>query len=462
MTKIAIRNGRIVTSSQLYSADLLIVDEKISVIGELPDVAVDRTIDAGGCFVMPGGVDPHTHMDTPTMGTVTSDDFETGTVAAAVGGTTTIIDFPIQGKGDDPRTSFETWQAKAEGKAAVDWAFHEIITEVTGDTLPALHELVKEGVTSFKLFTAYPGSWMLDDGAIFQVLRSSSENGSFVMLHCENGLAIDVLVKEALRRGEIAPIYHARTRPSTAEGEATGRMIALAEMAQVPIYIVHLSAAEALRQVEEARDRNVRVFAETCPHYLVLSEEKLAEPDFEGAKYVCSPPLRSTEHTAALWRGLANGSLQVVSTDHAAFCFKGQKEMGRNDFSKIPNGIPGVEWRIALLHHYGVGGGHITLNQFVDYVSTAPAKLFGLYPRKGEIAPGSDADIVVFDPHVEKTLSVKDQYTNSDYNPYEGKRIVGWPKTVLLRGEVIAENGRFVGRSGQGQFQRSSPSTALG
>lgn len=461
MTSTVIRNGQIVTSSQRYEADLLLVDGKISAIGKFPDIVVDRTIDAAGCYVMPGGVDPHTHMDTPTMGTTTSDNFETGTIAAAVGGTTTIIDFPIQARGDDPRASFERWLDKAQGKSAVDWAFHEIITEVTASTIPALKDLVTEGVTSFKLFTAYPGSWMLDDGAIFQVLRASADNGSFVMLHCENGLAIDVLVQEALRRGDTSPLYHALTRPSTAEGEATGRMIALAEMARVPIYIVHVSASEALKHVQEARDRNVRVFAETCPHYLVLSQDNLAEPDFEGAKYVCSPPLRTKEHTSALWRGLAAGDLQAISTDHAAFCFKDQKEMGRHDFSKIPNGMPGVEWRIGLAHHYGVRAGHISLNQLVDLVSTAPAKLFGLYPRKGDLAPGSDADVVVFDPKVEKVLTVSSQYTKSDYNPYEGRTVIGWPKTVLLRGEIVAEEGRFCGRSGQGRFQRSSPSSAL-
>jgi dihydropyrimidinase len=461
MTSVLVRGGRVVTSSQEYQADVLIVDGKISSVGTPPPTDVDRVVDATGCYIMPGGVDPHTHMDTPTMGTVTSDDFRTGTIAAAVGGTTTIIDFPIQNRGEDPRESVERWFDKARGKAVVDWAFHQIITYVDDATIPALDALVSDGIGSFKLFTAYPGSWMLDDGSIFRVLRRASDNGAFIMFHCENGLAIDVLVQEALAAGHTAPIYHARTRPSTAEGEATERVIALAQMAGVPIYIVHMSAAEALAAVQDARDQGFAVYAETCPHYLLLSEVDLARDDFEGAKYVCSPPLRTGEHSEALWRGLGSGDLQVVSTDHASFCLEGQKEMGRDDFSKIPNGIPGVEWRLPLLYHYGVGQGRLTVNRFVELVSTAPAKLFGLYPRKGEIAPGSDADLVVFDPNRERTLSAADQYTNCDYNPYEGWTVRGFPRTVLLGGQMIVDDSKFLDGSGTGQFVKSGASEAL-
>jgi dihydropyrimidinase len=456
-----IKNGQIVTSSQRYFADVFIVDGRIAAVGQLSDLVTDHVIDASGCYVMPGGVDPHTHMDTPVAGTTTSDNFETGTMAAAVGGTTTIIDFPIQSKGQDPRDAVVQWHLKAQGVSTIDWAFHQIITEVTDETLPALDELVGDGITSFKLFTAYPGSWMLDDGAIFKVLRNAADNGSFIMFHCENGLAIDVLVKEAIAHGDIAPIFHAKTRPSTAEGEATGRVLALAAMANVPLYIVHLSAKEALEAVREARDRNVRVYAETCPHYLLLSERNLEEGEFEGAKYVCSPPLRTADHAEALWEGLATGDLQVVSTDHAAFCFHTQKKMGITDFSKIPNGMPGVEWRIGLLHHYGVCAGRFDLNRLVDLTSTTPAKLFGIYPQKGEIAPGSDADIVIFDPAREHLLTAADQVTDNDYNPYEGRKIVGWPRVVLLRGEVIVADGKFIGKAGQGVFVRSGLSSAL-
>lgn len=457
-----VRGGRVVTASQDFTSDILIEDGTITAIGPLDEMEADRVVDATGKLVMPGGVDPHTHLDTPAMGTVISDDFATGTKAAAVGGTTTIVDFPIQSRGDDPRVSLEEWFGKAEGKAAVDWAFHQIITDLPDSFLPSLDDMVEEGVSSFKLFMAYPGAWMLDDGAIFKAMRRTADNGGFIMMHCENGLAIDALIAEAVARGQLDPIYHAKTRPSTAEGEATYRAIALAEMAQVPVYVVHLSAREALQAVREARDRGLPAYAETCPHYLLLTEDKLAEPEFGGAKYVCSPPLRPADHLEALWQGLKTGDLQVVSTDHAPFNFEGQKELGRDDFSKIPNGVPGIEWRLALLYHYGVREGRISLNRFVEVTSTNAAKLFGLYPRKGEIAPGSDGDLVVFDPEREWTLSAETQMTNVDYNPYEGTTLQGAPDTVLLRGEVVVEDGRFVGREGQGSFVRCGESLALG
>lgn len=457
-----VRGGRVVTASQDFMADILIEDGTIASLGPLREIEADTTVDATGKLVFPGGIDPHTHLDTPAMGTVISDDFASGTKAAAVGGTTTVVDFPIQSKGDDPRVSLEEWFQKADGKAAVDWAFHQIITDLPDDFLPSLDDMVDEGVSSFKLFMAYPGAWMLDDGAIFKAMRRTADNGGFIMMHCENGLAIDALVTDAIARGQIDPIYHAKTRPTTAEGEATNRAIALAEMAQVPVYVVHMSAREALQAVREARDRGLGVYAETCPHYLLLTEDKLADPEFGGAKYVCSPPLRPAEHLEALWQGLKTGDLQVVSTDHAPFNFNGQKELGRGDFSKIPNGMPGIEWRVSLLYHYGVTQGRLSLNRFVEVISSNAAKLFGLYPRKGEIAPGSDGDLVVFDPEREWLLSSESQMTNVDYNPYEGTKLVGAPDTVLLRGEVVVEDGRFVGRAGGGQFIKCRESLALG
>jgi dihydropyrimidinase len=459
--KTLVRGGRVVTAAQEFDADILVEDGKIAAIGALGLTEADTLVDASGKLVFPGGVDPHTHMDTPAMGTVISDDFRSGTVAAAVGGTTTIIDFPIQGRGEDLRVSLEQWFKKAEGKTAIDYAFHQIVTDLPDSFLPAMDDLVKEGISSFKLFMAYPGAWMVDDGTIFKAMQRTAENGGFIMMHCENGLAIDVLVKQAIAEGKVDPIHHARTRPSTAEGEATSRAIALAQMAEVPVYVVHMSAQEAVQAVREARDRGIPAYAETCPHYLLLTEEKLAEPEFEGSKYVCSPPLRSAGHLEVLWNGLRNDDLQVVSTDHAPFYFREQKEMGRGDFSKIPNGIPGVEWRMALLYDHGVRGGRITRNRFVEVTSTNAAKLFGLYPRKGEIAPGSDGDLVVFDPERKVVLSAETQATNCDYNPYEGWTVTGWPVTVLLRGQVVVDDARYVGREGHGEFVRCGESVAL-
>jgi dihydropyrimidinase len=450
--KTLIRGGRIVTASQDYVGDIFVEDGKIQALGSLPDIGVDSVVDATGKLVLPGGVDPHTHLDAPLKGTITADDFYTGTVAAAVGGTTTIIDFPVQQLGDDPRVSHEQWYERAESKAVIDWGLHQIITDLPDAYLPVLDDLVRAGVPSFKLFMAYPGARMVDDATIFKAMRRTAENGGFILMHCENGLVIDLLEKEALARNETDPVYNAATRPPITEAEATARAISLAELAEVPTYIVHLAAAEALRAVSDARARGVPVYAETCPHYLLLTEEKLSEPDFGGSKYVMCPPLRSRENQTSLWRGLQSNDLQVVSTDHTPFCFHGQKDMGRYDFSKIPNGVPGIEWRTTLLYHFGVTEGRMSLNRLVQLLSTNPAKLFGLYPRKGDIAPGSDADIVVFDPGRPVNYSAKQQQTRSDYNPYEGWTTLGAPEKVMLRGEVIVDDGRFVGRRGQGRF----------
>ena len=461
MSTTLIRGGRVITASRDVKEDILIENGKIIKMGNLVDFPADQVLQASGKMVIPGGIDPHTHFDLPSAGTIGSDDFFTGTAAAAAGGTTTIIDFPTQNRGEDPRVSLEEWFGRSEGKTAVDWAFHQIITDLRDAYLPSLGKLIEEGISSFKLFMAYPNALMLDDGAILRALQWTRDNGGLVMLHCENGPAIEVLIQQALAARRTDPINHALTRPSTVEGEATFRAIALAEIAQVPVYVVHLSAAESLQAVRRARRRGLPVYAETCPHYLLLSDKALRSPDFEGAKYVCSPPLRPVSHQEPLWEGLSSGDLQLVSTDHAPFNFSGQKEMGRGDFSKIPNGMPGVEWRMSLLYHFGVLQNRISLNRWVEITSTNAARMFGLYPQKGEIAPGSDADLVIFDPEREQTLTAEAQVTNCDYNPYEGWTLRGVPETVLLRGETVARSGKFVGRAGMGRFLRRRPSTDL-
>jgi dihydropyrimidinase len=456
-----VRGGRVVTSSQTFEADVLIEGERIDALGSFPEVEADRIVEAAGKLVLPGGVDPHTHLDAPLKGTITADDFYSGTVAAAIGGTTMIIDFPVQEKGQDPRISHADWYARAEEKAVVDWSLHQVITDLPDEFFPALDELIRDGSPSFKMFMAYPGARMVDDATIFKAMRRTAENGGFVLMHCENGPVIDLLEKEAIAAGNVDPVYNSITRPPVTEAEATSRAISLAELAGVPVYVVHLSAAEALDAVGRARDRGLPVYAETCPHYVLLTDEMLSEPDFGGSKYVMCPPLRTPAHQERLWKGLRDDELQVVSTDHTPFKFEGQKEMGRGNFPKIPNGVPGIEWRTGLMHHFGVRGGRISLNRLVELISTAPAKLFGCYPRKGEIAPGSDADLVVFDPEKEVVLSARTQATLSDYNPYEGWELRGAVETVLLRGTVIVEGGAFVGTRGSGRFVRRGESIAL-
>src|SRR6476646_2763788 len=398
MATLLIRNGIVVTAPDLYEGDVFVDGEKIAAIGSSLQVPADRVIDASGKYVLPGGIDVHTHLDMPFGGTTSADDFESGTIAAAHGGTTTIVDFAIQYRGQTLHHAWETWMKKAEGKAAIDYGFHMIITELNDQVEQEMDALVGQGVTSFKLFMAYRGVFMLDDGSIFKALLRTGKNGGTICMHAENGDVIDVLVQRALKAGHTAPKYHALTRPARAEAEATHRAIALAEIADVPIYIVHLSAAEALEMVTEARDRGLPAFAETCPQYLFLSYDNYEEPDFNGAKYVMSPPLRDRWHQDVLWKGLAKNDLQVISTDHCPFCMSEQKELGKDDFSKIPNGAPGIETRLTLVHNGGVRQKRITLNRFVELCSTAPAKMFGLFPRKGTVAVGSDADLVVFDP----------------------------------------------------------------
>jgi dihydropyrimidinase len=450
-----IKNGHIVTAVDSYTADILIDGETVAMIGkDLSNVigSVDKTIDAAGKLVIPGGIDPHTHMELPFGGTSASDDFETGTRAAAFGGTTTIIDFAVQYKGQALNEALDAWFAKAEGKATTDYAFHMICTDLPDERLPELKSMISQGVTSFKLFMAYPGVFLVDDGTIFKAMTVAGENGGLICMHAENGVVIDVLVKRAIEQGRTAPKYHALTRPTKAEAEGVHRAIAIAEMANSPVYIVHLSCYDALKEVQAARDLGLPAFAETCPQYLLLDQSLYEKPDFEGAKYVMTPPLRDKENQELLWRGLRGDDLQVISTDHCPFCFKEQKELGRADFSKIPNGGPGVENRMSLIYHHGVTQGRIGLNRFVELTSTAAAKIFGLFPKKGTIAVGSDADIVIFDPNREQTISAATHHMRVDYNAYEGWKVKGVTEIVLSRGQVIVENGEWKGKTGAGRF----------
>ena len=447
-----IRNGRIVTAVDDYNADILIDGEQVAMIARKVDVEADRTIDAKGRLVIPGGIDPHTHMELPFGGTSASDTFETGTRAAAFGGTTTIIDFAVQYKGQALNEALDAWHKKADGTTSIDYGFHLICTDLPDNRLAEMKSCIKGGVTSFKLFMAYPGVFLVDDGTIYKAMMTASEAGGLICMHAENGVVIDVIIKRAIAEGKTAPKYHALTRPTKAEAEGVHRAIALAGIAGSPVYIVHLSCDDALQEVQRARDMGVPVYAETCPQYLFLDYSVYEKDGFEGAKYVMTPPIREKWNQEKLWHGLQMNDLQVVSTDHCPFCFKDQKELGRNDFSKIPNGGPGVEHRMSLVYNGGVASGRISVNRFVEITSTAPAKIFGLFPRKGTIAVGSDADIVIFDPKEEATISAKTHHMNVDYSCYEGMRVKGVTKTVLSRGRVVIDEGKYVGKPGQGQF----------
>ncbi|MEU5106089.1 dihydropyrimidinase [Streptomyces sp. NPDC021354] len=456
MSRTVIRGGLVVTAAEETRADVLVEDGRVAALAA-PDSAyaqgwtADRTIDATDKYVIPGGVDAHTHMELPFGGTSASDTFETGTRAAAWGGTTTIVDFAVQSVGHSLREGLDAWHAKAADRCAIDYAFHMILSDVNEGSLKEMDLLVGEGVTSFKLFMAYPGVFYSDDGQILRAMQRGAANGGLIMMHAENGIAIDVLVEQALAEGRTDPRYHGEVRKALLEAEATHRAIQLARVAGAPLYVVHVSAEEAVAELTQARDKGLPVFGETCPQYLFLSTDNLAEPDFEGAKYVCSTPLRPREHQAALWRGLRTNDLQVVSTDHCPFCFAGQKELGRGDFSKIPNGLPGVENRMDLLHQ-AVVDGHISRRRWIEIACAAPARMFGLYPKKGTIAPGTDADIVVYDPRAEQTMSAETHHMNVDYSAYEGKRITGQVETVLSRGETVIDRRRFTGRAGHGQY----------
>lgn len=457
-----ITNGRVVTATDDYVGDILLDGETIAATGapgSFASLAVDEVINAQGKYVFPGAIDVHTHMELPLPTTVGSDDFATGTIAAACGGTTTIIDFANQQRGHTLHEALRAWHNKADGRAAIDYGFHICITDLAHAPEAAMDEMIAAGVTTFKLLMAYPGTFMVDDETIYRVLRRSVSLGGLVMVHAENGIVIDLIVREAVAAGHTAPRYHALTRPARLEGEATQRAITLAAQANAPLYVVHVSCAYSLNAIADARDKGLPVWGETCPQYLYLNDTCFDAPGFESAKFVFTPPLRKETDNEALWSGLQRRILQVVSTDHAAFNFAGQKELGRDDFSKIPNGIPGVEHRVMLMYR-GVHDGKLTLQHFVDLVAAMPAKLFGLFPRKGTIAPGSDADIMIFDPNRKMTISAANQHQRVDYTPYEGIEVPGAPDTVLLRGRVIVKDGQYVGGAPAGQYIHRKPFVA--
>jgi dihydropyrimidinase len=461
MTRTLIKGGRIITAVDDYVADILVEGERVVCIGLNLDGGEDaRVIDAAGLLVFPGGVDCHTHMENTFGPSVTADNFASGTRSAAFGGTTTIIDFALQTAGTSPLDAIARARGKADSKASIDYGFHVIVTQVDERVLGDMQYAIRhEGVSSFKMFMAYPGTVMSDDAAIFQAMRMVGQHGGMIALHAENGTIIDLLIKEALAQGHTAPKYHALTRPAIMEGEATHRGIKLAELAEAPVYFVHLSAKEALKHVIEARDLGIPVFAETCPHYLFFDESAYADESFDIARYVMSPPLRSKDAQNALWTALKTDDLQLISTDHCPYCMKeghlgrvNQKPFGAGDFSKIPNGVPGVETRMTVVYDGGVRPGRISLNRFVELMSTAPAKLFGLFPKKGTIAVGSDADIVLFDPDESHIISADTQHSDCDFTLFEGHRVTGRVKKVLLRGELLVDDNDWVGRSGAGEF----------
>ena len=452
---VLIKNGRVITAVDDYMGDVYIENETVSLIGKNLEVEADEVIDASGKYLFPGGLDPHTHLAMPFGGTTSADDFETGTRAAAHGGTTTLIDFAIQTKGHSTLEALDTWHAKADGKTAIDYGFHMIVTDLEDNRVHEMKMLADAGVTSYKLFMAYPGVLYVDDGTIYRAMRQAGENGTVVCMHAENGIVIDEIVKIALAEGKTEPKYHAMTRPTRMEAEGVHRAISIAEVAQVPVYIVHLSSSDALEQVMLARNRGVHAFAETCPQYLFLDDSYYEQEGFEGAKYVMTPALREKWNQDELWKGLRFGDLQSISTDHCPFCFKDQKILGINDFSKIPNGGPGVENRMSLVYNGGVNSGRISLNKFVELTSTAAAKTFGLFPKKGTIAVGSDADIIIFDPHRRETISINNACTHHmrvDYNAYEGFEVTGFTETVLSRGKIIINKCEYVGKKGDGRF----------
>lgn len=453
-----ITGGTVVTATDTSAADVFIDDERIAAVLAPDSVLGARlrregvpVIAADGCYVLPGGVDSHTHFEAEGQGVPVLDTFATGTRAAALGGTTTVIDFAYARPGERPDQGLDWYHAKAGGHCAVDYGFHMMLTDCDAETPADIDRLMERGVSSFKLYTAYTGTLYSPDDVILRMLQHSRRTGALMMLHAENGPAIDVLREQAVDAGLTAPRYHARTRPAALEAEAVHRVTRLAEVAGAPVYIVHLSSAEGLGEVIRARARGVQALAETCPQYLFLDESLLALPGFEGAGYVCSPPLRPRVDQDALWKGLADRYLQNVATDHCPFC-RDQRLHGADDFRNIPNGLPGVEHRLEQIFHGGVAAGRISLNRWVEICSTAPAKIFGLYPRKGTLTPGADADVVVFDPRAEHVVSARTHHMNVDYSAYEGQTLSGAVRTVLLRGKVVVDGGRYTGAAGDGRF----------
>jgi dihydropyrimidinase len=450
---VLIKGGRIITAADDYVGDVYAEEERITLVGESLETDADHVIDATGRYVLPGCVDPHTHLDMPFGGTVTIDDFTSGQTSAAFGGTTCHVDFVIQSHGQSFGEALETWHAKREGKQIIDCGFHMAVTDLgEGGSLEELASLPEQGVTSYKLFMAYKGTLQVDDETLFRTMEVAAETGALVMVHAENGDAIDILVKQALAAGNTAPHFHALTRPPELEGEATNRAIQLAHVAGAPLYVVHVSCREAVEPIARAREEGWDVWGETCTQYFFVDSTYLERPGFDGAKYVYTPPPRAQENQEILWHAVQSDILSVVSTDHCAFLWNGQKTLGKDDFSKIPNGAPGLENRLHMIHEYGVRAGRIGLNRMVELLSTNPAKLFGLYPRKGTIAPGSDADIVVFDPDRRHMVTAATHHSKSDYNLFEGTEVTGSPEVVLLRGAVLVENGELIAEPGVGQF----------
>jgi dihydropyrimidinase len=450
---VLIKGGRVVTAADDYVADIYVEGERISLIGESLDVQADRVVDASGKYLFPGCVDPHTHLDMPFGGTVTVDDVESGQTSAAAGGTTCHVDFVIQPKGATFAEALDEWRGKANGKQVIDMGYHMAVTDLKkGGTLEELAGLPDQGVTSYKLFMAYKGALMVDDETLFRTMEVAADTGALVMVHAENGDAIDVLVKKALAEGHTEPVWHARTRPPETEGEATNRAIQLARVAGCALYVVHVSCAEAVEPIQLAREKGWNVHGETCTQYFFVDETFLERPDFEGAKYVYTPPPRAKANQDVLWNAVRTDTLSAISTDHCAFLWDGQKTLGRDDFSKIPNGGPGLENRLHMIHEFGVRAGRISLNRMVELLCTNPAKLFGLYPRKGTIAVGSDADVVVFDPEKRHTISASTHHSKVDYNLYEGTEVTGSPELVLLRGHVLFEGDEVVAQPGIGQY----------
>ncbi|NOX63680.1 MAG: dihydropyrimidinase [Chloroflexi bacterium] len=463
-----IKNGTIVTAGDTVQADVLIEGEQVALIGR--DLPADdaEVIDATGKLLLPGGIDVHTHLDLPFGGTVSSDDFFTGHRAAAFGATTTHIDFVIQPMGGSLREGVEEWHKKAEGKAAIDYGFHIAITDLRDDVMAEIPSMLDEGITSLKLFMAYKGLFQVDDTTLFRAMQVAAEHGMLIMVHAENGDVIAELTKKLLAEGKTAPKYHAEAHPAMAEAEATGRAVALSGITGAPLYVVHMTCEEAVEQLALGREKGFPVMGETCTQYMFVFEEHLALPDYEGAKYVCSPPVRKPKDAAVLWKALANNTLQAVSTDHCPFWFEGGKEgripgkeLGRESFHQIPNGMPGIEDRMPVMWHHGVNSGRFSMNRFVEITSANPARIFGLYPRKGAIAVGSDADIVIWDPEKEHTISAATHHMHTDYNVYEGMTVRGWPERVLLRGKTIVDGDAWLGEAGSGQFLRRSPNPEI-
>ncbi|MBI5496053.1 MAG: dihydropyrimidinase [Deltaproteobacteria bacterium] len=471
--KTLIRNGTLVTASDTYPADLLIDGEKIALVGTDLPAGDARVIDAKGKFVLPGGIDAHTHLDLPFGGTVASDDFYTGHKAAAFGGTTCHIDFVIQGKGETLHQAVENWHKKSDRKAAVDYGFHLAITDLNDKVLDEIPSMGREGVTSLKLFMAYKGSLQVDDTTLFKALVKSADAGMLVMVHAENGDAIDVLVKDAVSKGRLTPEWHALTRPDWAEAEATMRAVSLAGVAGAPLYVVHVTCAKAVDQIAYGRARGLKVMGETCTQYFFFSVDDLRRPD--GAKWVCSPPVRSHADNEALWAAVKNDTLQTVATDHCPFFFDGTREMmyegkpvkfagkelGGGNFSKIPNGVPGIEDRMPILWTHGVGKGRMSMNRLVELCCTNPAKIFGLYPRKGTLAAGADADVVIWDPNLRRKMGVQTSHQRTDYNLYEGWDVTGMPEKVFVRGRLLVDGETWHGEPGSGAWLKRSTNGAV-